>query len=46
MATTANSGSSFEMPHNIVHNDIACFVEAGRTGHMGDLGWSGFDPIL
>ena len=46
MATMSNSGASFEEPHNVIHNDISCFSVAGRTGHMGDLNWSGFDPIF
>ena len=46
MATVSNAGASFEEPHNVVHNDIACFSVAGHTGHMGDLNWSGFDPVL
>lgn len=46
MATTSNAGASFEEPHNIIHDDIACFSVAGHSGHMGDLNWSGFDPIL
>ncbi|CAK7275091.1 hypothetical protein SEPCBS119000_006504 [Sporothrix epigloea] len=46
MATTSNSGASFEEPHNIIHDDIACFSVAGHSGHMGDLNWSGFDPIF
>lgn len=46
MATMSNAGASFEEPHNVVHNDIACFSVAGHSGHMGDLNWSGFDPIF
>ncbi|CAK7264897.1 hypothetical protein SEPCBS57363_001313 [Sporothrix epigloea] len=46
MATTSNAGASFEEPHNIIHDDIACFSVAGHSGHMGDLNWSGFDPIF
>lgn len=46
MATMSNAGASFEEPHNVVHNDIACFSVAGHAGHMGDLNWSGFDPIF
>ncbi len=46
MATTANAGASFENPHNMVHNDVACIFRPGRTGHMGDINWSAFDPIL
>ncbi|EPE02553.1 tyrosinase precursor [Ophiostoma piceae UAMH 11346] len=46
MATMSNSGASFEEPHNVIHNDISCFSVSGRTGHMGDLNWSGFDPIF
>lgn len=46
MATMSNAGASFEEPHNVVHNDIACFSVSGHSGHMGDLNWSGFDPIF
>ncbi len=46
MATTASSGPSFEGPHNTVHDDASCILTAGRTGHMGDINWAGFDPVL
>ncbi|CAK7205161.1 hypothetical protein SEUCBS139899_007926 [Sporothrix eucalyptigena] len=46
MATMSNAGASFEEPHNVVHDDIACFSVAGHSGHMGDLNWSGFDPVF
>ncbi|EFX01388.1 tyrosinase precursor [Grosmannia clavigera kw1407] len=46
MASTANAGASFEDPHNYVHNDIGCLSESGRIGHMGDLSYSGFDPVF
>lgn len=34
-------GYDFENPHNTVHNSVGC-----RNGHMYDLNWSAFDPIL
>ncbi|CAK7227678.1 hypothetical protein SCUCBS95973_006625 [Sporothrix curviconia] len=46
MATMSNAGASFEEPHNVIHDDIACFSVAGHSGHMGDLNWSGFDPVF
>lgn len=46
MTTSSNSGPSFEDPHNSVHNEVACFGVNNRYGHMSQLAWSAFDPIL
>ena len=43
MATDGQGGYNFESPHNTVHNDIGC---GNPSGHMTNLGWSAFDPIL
>ncbi|KAI6380930.1 hypothetical protein MCOR25_001455 [Pyricularia grisea] len=40
MATDSFPGSSFESPHNTVHNI------AGSGGHLMWLDWSAFDPAL
>lgn len=41
METTHFQTSSFESPHNNVHNSVGC-----SNGTMYDLNWSGFDPIF
>ncbi len=46
MSSTANPGPSFESPHNKIHDDVSCYFQPELTGHMGDVHWSGFDPIL
>lgn len=43
MSTDSQGGYTFEAPHNTVHNDIGC---SNPSGHMTNLGWSAFDPIL
>jgi len=46
MASTQSTGPSFESPHNTVHDYIAGGPIPSKTGHMGPVTWSGFDPIL
>ncbi|ROW08234.1 hypothetical protein VMCG_03309 [Cytospora schulzeri] len=41
METTHYQTSSFESPHNNVHNSVGC-----SNGTMYDLNWSAFDPIF
>ncbi|KAK7747359.1 hypothetical protein SLS53_001613 [Cytospora paraplurivora] len=41
METARYQTSSFESPHNNVHNSIGC-----SNGTMYDLNWSAFDPIF
>ncbi|KAB5566591.1 hypothetical protein GE09DRAFT_740262 [Coniochaeta sp. 2T2.1] len=41
MATAATPGSSFELPHNNVHNAAGC-----DNGTLRNIGWSAFEPLF
>ncbi|KAB5542858.1 hypothetical protein GE09DRAFT_1289513 [Coniochaeta sp. 2T2.1] len=41
MATAATPGSSFELPHNNVHNAAGC-----ENGTLRNIGWSAFEPLF
>jgi len=39
--TSSTAGLSVEVLHNIVHADIG-----GQWGHMSQVGYSAYDPVL
>ncbi|KXX77605.1 Tyrosinase [Madurella mycetomatis] len=46
MASTHGTGSDFENPHNIIHQQVGGGPLWTMVGHIQPVAWAGFDPIF